>query len=164
MTTDFHSINPAPETILINGKKIPVRGISMEGFGMLIPRFPNLLPEFQARLERDKRITVQTIAEVAGSAMGAILAAGIGFPGNEEAEESLGQLAAPQQAKLLGKIVDLTMPDGLGPFVAEWGAVLEKVAKTPEPTPQRLRRFKVLRRESKPSSPSVDTTPAMSGA
>lgn len=157
--SDFLSINPAPETVAINGKKIPVHGISMEGFGHLIPRFPNLLGDLQARMEKDGALTLVGIMEVAGTAIGPILAAGLGYPGNEQAEKQAAQLSAAMQLKVLDKIIEKTMPDGLGPFVEQWATLMARFAP---PAPRKMR-FKVLQRESKPSSESVDTAKAMSG-
>lgn len=156
--SDFLSINPAPETVAINGKKVAVHGISMQGFGDLIPRFPNLIADLQSRLTKDGGLSLLAIIDVAGPAMGPILAAGLGYPGNQEAEEKAAHLDASTQLKLLDKIVDRTMPDGLGPFVEQWAGLMMKFAPA---QPQKLR-FKVLRRESKPSLDG-DTTAAMSG-
>ena len=155
---DFLSINPAPDTITINGKKIPVYGISMTGFGTLIPRFPNLMNDLSERMKKDGTLGLMAIIDVAGPAIGAILAAGVGRPGNEQAEESFGRLAAGQQIKLLDKIIEKTMPDGIGPFVEEWAKLIARFA----PAPPRKMRFKVLQRESQPSSTS-DIPKAMSG-
>ncbi len=157
--SDFLSINPAPETITINGKKIPVHGISMTGFGSLIPRFPNLVADLQERMNKDGALTLIGIMDVAGPAIGPILAAGLGFPGNEEAEKKAAQLDASTQLKLLDKIVEKTMPDGLAPFVEEWANLMARFA----PVPPRKMRFKVLQRESNPSSASADTPKATSG-
>ncbi len=157
--SDFLSINPAPGTVTINGKKIPVHGISMTGFGSLIPRFPNLVADLQERMTKDGALTLIGIMDVAGPAIGPILAAGLGYPGNEEAEQKAAQLDATTQLKLLDKIVEKTMPDGLGPFVEAWGTLMARFAP---PAPRKMR-FKVLQRESNPSSASVDTPKAMSG-
>ena len=119
--SDFLSINPAPETVTINGKKTPVHGISMTGFGSLIPRFPNLVNELNERMKKDGNLTMPAIFDVVGPAIGPILAAGLGYPGNEEAEQKAAQLDATTQLKVLDKIVEKTMPDGLGPFVEAWG-------------------------------------------
>jgi hypothetical protein len=158
--SDFLSINPAHDRIIINGKRVDVPGISMEGFGHLIPRFPNLMTELQKRLTTDGKLTVVGVMQVAGHAMGPILAAGIGYPGNENKEKDLAQLSAAYQLKLLEKIIEKTMPDGIGPFVDQWASMMARFA-TPAP---RKMRFKVLQRESKPSSESADTAKAMSGA
>jgi hypothetical protein len=158
--SDFLSINPAPETITINGKKIPVHGISMTGFGSLIPRFPNLINDLNERMKKDGALTLIGIMDVAGPAIGAILAAGLGYVGNEEAEQKAAQLDASTQLKLLDKIVEKTMPDGIGPFVEEWTKLMARFA----PAPPRKMRFKVLQRESNPLSASVDTAKPMSGA
>ncbi len=156
--SDFLSINPAPETITINGKKIPVHGISMTGFGSLIPRFPNLVTELNERMKKDGALNLNAMMEIAGPAIGPIIAAGVGLPGNEQAEESYAKLSASAQLKLLDKIVEKTMPDGIGPFVEQWGMLMARFA----PGPRKMR-FKVLQRESNPSSGSADIHKAMSG-
>ena len=157
--SDFLSINPAPETVTVNGKKIPVHGISMTGFGSLIPRFPSLITDLNERMKKDGALSLLAIIDVAGPAVGAILAAGLGYPGNDEAEQKAAQLDASTQLKLLDKIVEKTMPDGIGPFVEEWGTLMARFAP---PAPRKMR-FKVLRTPSSPSSESVDIPKAMSG-
>lgn len=157
--SDFLSINPAPDTITINGKKIPVHGISMTGFGTLIPRFPNLMSDLTERVKKDGALSLVAIIDVAGPAIGAILAAGLGYPGNEEAEKKAAQLDVSTQIKLLDKIVEKSMPDGVGPFVEQWGALMARFA----PAPAQKMRFKVLQRGSNPSSASADIPKAMSG-
>ncbi len=156
--SDFLSINPAPDTVTVNGKKIPVHGISMTGFGHLIPRFPNLVSELNERMKKDGALNLNAMMEVAGPAIGPIIAAGIGLPGNEQAEESYAKLSASAQLRLLDKIVEKTMPDGIGPFVEQWGTLMARFV----PAPRKMR-FKVLQRESNPSSASADTHKATSG-
>jgi hypothetical protein len=157
---DFLSINPAPETVTINGKKVAVHGISMEGFGHLIPRYPNLISDLQDRLKTDGNLTVVAIMQVAGPAIGPILAAGVGHPGNDEAEKQAAQLSAATQLKLLDKIIDKTMPDGLGPFVEQLATLIARFAP---PQPRKMR-FKVLQRTSNASSDNADIAKQMSGA
>lgn len=157
--SDFLSINPAPETITINGKKTPVHGISMAGFGSLIPRFPNLVTDINERIKKDGNLTLLAIIDVAGPAIGPIIAAGLGFPGNEDEEKKAAQLDASTQIKVIDKIVEKTMPDGFGPFVEAWGILMARFA----PAAPRKMRFKILQRESNPSSGSADITKPMSG-
>ncbi len=156
--SDFLSINPAPETVTINGKKTPVHGISMTGFGSLIPRFPNLVSELNERMKKDGALNLNAMMEIAGPAIGPIIAAGVGLPGDEQAEEFYAKLSASAQLRLLDKIVEKTMPDGIGPFVEQWGMLMARFA----PAPRKMR-FKVLQRESNPSSESADTPKPMSG-
>ncbi len=154
--SDFLSINPAPETVMIDGKKYPVPGISMTGLGHLIPRFPKLATDLQERIQKDGGLTVTAIFEVAGPAIGPILAAGLGYPGNEEAEQKAAQLAATTQIKILEKIIEKTIPDGPSPFVADMAAVMQRFA------PPKVR-LKVLQRTSNASSVSSDIPQAKSG-
>ncbi len=157
--SDFLSINPAPETIIINGKKVPVHGISMTGFGYIIPRFPNLMSDLTERMKKDGALSLMAIIEVAGPAIGSILAAGLGHPGNEDAEQKAADLDISTQLKVLDKIVEKTLPDGIGPFVDQWASLMARFAP---PAPQKMR-FKVLQRESNVSSASADTPKVMSG-
>ena len=131
----------------------------MTGFGSLIPRFPNLVNELNERMKKDGNLTMPAIFDVVGPAIGPILAAGLGYPGNEEAEQKAAQLDATTQLKVLDKIVEKTMPDGLGPFVEAWGTLMARFAP---PAPRKMR-FKVLQRELNPSSASADTPKATSG-
>jgi hypothetical protein len=158
--SDFLSINPAPDTVTIGGKKITVHGISMEGFGHLIPRFPDLMKALQDRMQKDGALTLVGIMEVAGPAIGPVLAAGLGHPGDEEAEKRAAMMSAAEQLKALTKIVEKTMPDGLGPFVAQWAALMEKFAAPP---PRKIR-FKVLPTPSNSSPESADIPLKQSGA
>ncbi len=157
--SDFLSINPAPDTtVTINGKRVPVYGISMAGLGLLIPRYPNLVADLTERMQKDG-FSLNAIIEVAGPAIGSILAAGLGFPGNEDAETKAAQLDISTQLKLLEKIVEKTMPDGLGPFVEAWSNLM---ARFTPPAPRKMR-FKVLQRTSNASSESTDTASMKSG-
>jgi hypothetical protein len=131
----------------------------MTGFGTLIPRFPNLMSDLSERMKKDGALSLIAIIDVAGPAIGAILAAGLGYPGNEEAEKKAAQLDASTQLKLLDKIVEKSMPDGIGPFVEQWGTLMARFA----PAQPRKMRFKVLQRESNPSSASADIPKATSG-
>jgi hypothetical protein len=130
----------------------------MEGFGHLIPRFPDLLQRLQERMEKDGGLKLVAIMEVAGPAIGPIIAAGFGLPGNEQAEHKAAQLSASQQMDALEKIVDKTMPDGLAPFVGQWATLMQKFAPQ-----QRKPRFKVLPRESNSSAVNADTPLRQSG-
>jgi hypothetical protein len=65
-----------------------------------------------------------------GDAVAAIIAAGCGYPGDEQAEAVAGKLAIDAQADLIAAIVHLTLPAGLGPFVEKLtalGGILDAV-------------------------------------
>jgi hypothetical protein len=158
--SDFLSINPVPDTVMIGDKKVDVYGISMEGLGHLLPRFPDLIQRMEERRQKDGGLSLPAIIEVCGSAIGPVLAAGFGLPGNEEAERKATLLSAAEQLNALTKIVDKTMPDGPVPFVEQWATLMQKFA-TPEP---RKMRFKILQTESNSSPGVADTLSKQSGA
>jgi hypothetical protein len=58
-----------------------------------------------------------SIVAVAPEAIAAIIAAGCGYPGLIKAIERAAKLPVGTQAALLDAIIELTMPDGVGPFV-----------------------------------------------
>ena len=157
--SDFLSINPAPETVTINGKKVAVYGISMLGFGMLMPRFPNLVNDLNERMKKDG-MSLTAIIEVAGPAIGPILAAGLGCPGNEEVEKRCEQYSLSIQTDLLDKIVEKTLPQGFGPFVETWATLMARFTAPPT----RKLRFKILPKESNPLSAASDIPLTKSGA
>ena len=66
--------------------------------------------------------TAQLMA-IGGEAVAAIIAAGCGYPGDEKAEAVAGKLSLDAQADFLGAILRLTLPKGLGPFVAKLTAL-----------------------------------------
>ena len=63
-----------------------------------------------------------------GNAVAAIIAAGCGYPGDEQPETVAGKLSLDAQADLLAAILRLTLPKGIGPFVEKLtalGGILE---------------------------------------
>jgi hypothetical protein len=49
--------------------------------------------------------------------MAAVIATAAGHAGNEKAEKSFANLSPGERIKMISKIVELTMPDGIGPFL-----------------------------------------------
>jgi hypothetical protein len=105
-------IAPAVETVNIGGKQVSVPGISAKGIAHLLARFPELR-KMMSRVE----VSEERLFEIGGDVIGAIIAAGCGYPGDEKAEAMATNLPAQTQADLLAKILKVTMPDGIGPFV-----------------------------------------------
>ena len=60
---------------------------------------------------------------IGGDAVAAIIAAGCGYPGDEQAEAVAGKLALDAQADLLASILRLTLSRGIGPFVKKLTAL-----------------------------------------
>jgi hypothetical protein len=104
---------PAAEIAIgAGGQTISVRGISLRAIASLLSRFPDLLQVFNGR-----DIDGARLIAVAPAAAAAIMAAGAGHPNDPKAEAFCDSLALHYQAEMLMKIIELTFPTGVGPFV-----------------------------------------------
>ncbi len=105
-------IVPATESVVAGGESVTVHGVSASGIAHLLGRFPDLLT-----LMAGKEIGTEKLIAMGGEAVGAIIAAGCGYPGNSNAESIASRLPVGEQTDLLSAILRLTMPQGVGPFV-----------------------------------------------
>ena len=105
-------IAPASETVEVRGERVEVVGVSAAGIAGLLARFPEL-----RRAVSGGEIELDRIIALGGEIVGAIIAAGCGAPGDEQAEAVATRLPLEAQADLLEAILRATMPKGVGPFV-----------------------------------------------
>jgi hypothetical protein len=75
-----------------------------------------------------RSISAEDLFTIAPDAVAAILAAGTGSPGNEDAEAAADRLPLEIQMDLLEAILEVTFPGGFGPFAARLGALASSVA------------------------------------
>ena len=107
-------IAPCTETIEVNGSGVEVRGVSAKGLALLLSRFPEL-----RKLMTGLEVDSDQLIALGGEAVAAIIAAGCGYPGDEKAEAIAASLSLDTQADFLSAILRLTLPKGIGPFVAK---------------------------------------------
>lgn len=107
-------IASAPARVEVRGVKVDVFGVSAEGVAYLLTNFPEIKALFAGK---EVSFDTATLATKAPRAIAAIIAAGTGNAGNADAEAIAASLAVDEQAELLAKIIELTFPRGLGPFV-----------------------------------------------
>jgi hypothetical protein len=117
--TSLTDIAAATETVA----GVPVYGVSAKGIAILLNRFPVIRQLFGGQ-EID--FTPDLITTLAPDAIACIIAAGTGSPGDPKAEEAASKLSIQIQADMLDKIITLTMPNGVGPFVA----MIERIGAT----------------------------------
>jgi hypothetical protein len=70
-----------------------------------------------------QEVETEQLMAVGGDAVAAIIAAGCGYPGDENAETIASKLSIDAQADLLATILRLTLPKGIGPFVEKLTAL-----------------------------------------
>jgi hypothetical protein len=102
--------------------KIPVRGVDVEVTGIgadgilyLLDKFPAIRSIFTGDTDG---VTAEALMAMVPEAVGAIIAAGTGLPGNAEAEKRARALGLDEQVQLIDAIRAITFPRGIGPFVA----------------------------------------------
>lgn len=105
-------IAPIVEKVTICGTVIEVPGVSAEGIAVLLSRFPEL-----RKLLTGVTVDSDALLKAGPGALAAILAAGTGVPGDEEAEAAAARLPLGDQADLLTAVLRVTLPGGLDPFV-----------------------------------------------
>jgi hypothetical protein len=102
------------------GVKLAVTGISAHGIAYLLRRFPALQTMMAGMKDGTEfkmdDIDIPGLVAAVPDAIAAIIAAGCGFPNNEEAEAKAATITAEVQLDLIKAIVELTMPKGPGPF------------------------------------------------
>lgn len=98
----------------VQGTSVPVVPISARSLVVLLDRFPVLRGILA---ERKVQITVEDFLRLAPEVVGAIIACGIGKPGDAKEESAAANLGIGDQGDLLIGIFDATFPRGFGPFV-----------------------------------------------
>ena len=131
-------IAPVTSTILVRGQDITITGVSARGIALLLARVPELRAVITGR-----EVAMDDLLKLGGDVIAAIIAAGTGSPGDNDAEQAADNLTLEEQADLLAAIVELTMPRGLSPLVerlsrlgllAGGGASAMQAATSPQPS------------------------------
>lgn len=104
----------APSTTVVNvrGTAVDVTGVSAIGLAALLRRFPALLHAIQGRAV----LSVESLYDLGPEIVAAVIAAGTGRPGNEQAEAVAASLGVSVQLELLSAILAETLPDGVEGF------------------------------------------------
>jgi hypothetical protein len=105
----------ACEVVKIDGKRIIVRGVSVDAIASFVARFP----ELKSLVNGEGGDIVSRLIAGCGAAVGPIIAAGVGHLGDEQYERRAATLLPEQQIKFIRAIFGLTFPNGIGSFVQE---------------------------------------------
>lgn len=142
---DLLDIAPATavESVHIGEHKVTVRGISVGTMAVIISRFPDL----KSLASGNPDDVVMRLVTGCGAAVGPIIAAGCGHFGDREWEQRAGDLLPEIVIELMGAILRLTFPNGIGSFVAKLSvliggagegttkAIKVRLKKSPSPSP-----------------------------
>ena len=131
-------IAPITSSVTIRGQDITITGVSARGIASLLARFPEL-----RALVTGREVALDELLRLGGDVIAAIIAAGTGSPGDNDAEQAADNLTLEEQADLLAAIVEFTLPRGLSPLVekmsrlgllAGGGASAMQAATSPQPS------------------------------
>lgn len=120
-------IAPIGKTVEINGSLVEVFGLSAKAISNLLVRF-----EPVRNLLGGTEIAIGDVMGLGGEIVGAIIAAGVGKPGDSQYEEHAAGLDLGIQADLIKGILEATMPGGLAPFVEKLSSVQGALKLLPE--------------------------------
>lgn len=117
--------------------EVDVRGLSLQDIASLMARYPDVIAQFDGKLDAASLFTLgpQVVA--------AVMAMACGAPNDKAAEAALLALPLGTQVEIADIIVRETMPNGVGPFVQlakrfglDLATVRQKAAsQSPSPSP-----------------------------
>ena len=113
-------VAPSAELVDVRGTQVEVTGISALGLAHLLARFPELQNLLAGQ---GSDLSPSDVIELGIKVVSAIIAAGCGMTGSEEAEGIAAELPLETQVDILAAIQRQTMPSGIGPFVAKLQAM-----------------------------------------
>lgn len=115
---------PSTRSVSVGGVDVAVSGVSAKGIATLLENFPNLQGLMTGQ---GSNLDAASIMKIAPDAIAAVIAAGCGFPGDKAAEKKAESLGVGEQLLLLEAIVDVTMPQGFGPFVESLTGAMDRL-------------------------------------
>lgn len=92
-------------------QEVDVRGLNLQDVASLMARYPEVIEQFDGRLD------AMAILKLGPQVVAAVMAMACGAPNDRGAEAALLALPLGKQAEILNVVVRETMPNGVGPFV-----------------------------------------------
>lgn len=129
----LRDLAPLARTVRLRGVDVEVTGIAAQDIPYLLDRFAVL-----GKLASEGRFTLDELAAAAPDALAALFACGIGARGDPEVEARARALKLGEQAALFAAIVEVSLPDGVGPFVEnlrKLGLTLKTILPAEAPSP-----------------------------
>lgn len=131
--TSLIDVVPASKDVPIQGGAVTLKvfGLSFLAIAQLIETFPLVSDLFNGG-EGKLNFSVEKLVASVPGLVSATIAAASGHPGDAKWRAAAEGLAADDQAALFEAILKLTMPEGIGPFVARVTRALGTVAGNAE--------------------------------
>jgi hypothetical protein len=114
-------IVPQTRTVRINGgSEVELRGLGVRQIAGLLLRFPELRKLFA---NGAPALDFEAVAIVAPDAIGNIIAEAARQP--DAADNIADAMSLDDCAECMAAVIDLTMPDGFGPFMEKLGRLID---------------------------------------
>lgn len=107
-------IAPIKASVDVNGTKIELSGLDASSIFNILYRFPVLREAIAKRT-----FNPEDLFHYGGGVVDAIIAAGVGFVGDEEQEKAVSNISLDKQVECIIQIFKLTFPNGIGPLVEQ---------------------------------------------
>lgn len=112
----------ATRDVPVPGGTLRIRGLSLQAIADLIARFPAI---GQLTAGEDVTFDAASLMRLGPDAVAAAIAAAAGNPGDEAAERAAREnLSLEVQTEIVEAILALTLPSGIGPFIARLAALM----------------------------------------
>lgn len=122
--TSLLDIAPSVHTVKVQGTDIPVPGISIAGLAFLLGQYPELRKMISGKAVE---FSADQIFDLAPNVVQAVIAVGLGYPGDKDQEAAAGRLPMGDQMALIEGVLKATFRDGIGPFVDRLTALADLV-------------------------------------
>jgi hypothetical protein len=121
----FLDIAPSTKQVMVGGEAVDVYGVTLKGAVALVRNYPKFMGIFLGG-----GVTSEALFASGPDLVAAVIAAGLGYSGKKSlaAAEKADQLPLQAQFDLLEAIIEVTMPDGPGPFVKRLTGLLNSMA------------------------------------
>jgi hypothetical protein len=106
-------IAPLQKEVTVRNVKLLVGGISATGIVSLMTEFPEIKNKLAGM---DVKITPERVVQMGPEVVCGIIAAGLGHPGDEAYKHKASELVIGEQFDIIVKILEVTFPQGVGPF------------------------------------------------
>jgi hypothetical protein len=121
-------VDITPLTIEVAG--VPIKGISGRSIGVLLSEFPIL-----RKIMADRAFDAKSLIEVAPDAVAAVIAAGIGKPGDKKEQAAADALPIGTQIEMLAAIFKVSFPNGLSAAVEVMTQIAQTLPGAADPDP-----------------------------
>jgi hypothetical protein len=127
----------AVEVVWIDGRRVSVRGVSVDAIASIVARFPEVRSLISGGVGDS---LVPRLIEGCAAAVGPIIAAGCGHLADAIYEQHAAKLLPEYQLKFLTAIFRLTFPNGIGSFVEALTGLIAGTGEGAKPIKVRSRK------------------------